>query len=107
MQYKDGSVGSGTVDLLQSGHTPLGKLELRPATDHPNPLRRRCALRLLAEHAQRVSERRHAVPAQFHVVVETAADRMHVRIVETGNHGPAADVDNFGRLASKTHDFAV
>ena len=54
---------------------------------------------LLLQQAQRVRERRHAVPAQFQVVVEAAPDGMHVRIVETGNDGSAPDVNHFASLA--------
>ena len=36
---------------------------------------------------QSVGERWHAIPAQLHVVVEAAADRMHVRIVQPWNDG--------------------
>ena len=54
--------------------------------------------RLLLQHAQRVRQRRHAVPAQLHVVVEPAADRMHVRIVEAGDDPPPLQVDPLCRL---------
>jgi hypothetical protein len=51
-------------------------------------------LRLLAQHAQRIGDRWHPIPPQFHIVVEAAADRVHVRIVEAGDDRAAADVDH-------------
>ena len=32
---------------------------------------------------------------------------MHVRIVETGNHRPAAKINDLGLCAAKTHDFVI
>src|SRR5438045_861966 len=95
MQHENRRVGRRSVDLFQSRHAPLGELELRPAADHTHPLRRRGSLSLVAQHAQRVREGRHAVPAQFHVVVEAATDRMHVRVVETWNHRSPLGVNHF------------
>src|SRR5207247_11335445 len=40
-----------------------------------------------------VGERRHAVPAQLQVVVQPAADRMRVRIDESGDYRAAVQVD--------------
>ena len=100
MQHEYRRVGRGAVDFLESRHAPFGKLKLCPAADHAHPLRRRRARRLLLQHAQRIRQGRHAVPAQFHVVVQPAPDRMHVGIVEAGNHGPAAEIDHLGLRAS-------
>ena len=107
MQHEHRRVGRGSVDLVESRHAPLGELELGPAADHTHPLRRRRARGLLLEHAQRVRERRHAVPTQLHVVVEPAADRMHVRVVETGNRRPAAKIDDFGLRGAMSHDLFI
>ena len=107
MQHKDRSVGSGLVDFFQSWHAPLGELELRPAADHAHPLGRRRALCLLLQHTQGVGKRRHAIPTQFHIVVEATADRMHVRIVETRDHRSAAEIDCFRVGSSQTHNFFV
>ena len=75
---------SGAAALISSsvGRRRSANWNSRPAADHAHPLRRRRALGLLLEHPHRVGERRHAVPAQLHVVVEPAADQMHVRVVE-------------------------
>ena len=62
---------------------------------------------LLAQHPQRVRERRHAVPAQFHVVVEAAADGMHVRVVKARDDRPAAEIDDPRLCASQNHDLFV
>src|ERR1044071_8799683 len=45
-------------------------------------------------HSQSVSQRRHAVPAEFHVVVQSAANDMQVRIVEARNDAPTIEVDD-------------
>ena len=50
-------------------------------------------MRLLLQHPQAVGERGNAVPAQLSVIAETAADHMHMRIVETGNDPPPFQVD--------------
>ncbi len=107
MQDENRRVGRGSVDLFQSRHAPFGELKLRPTADHAHPLRWRCALRLLLQHPQRIRQRRHAVPTQLHVVVKPAADRMHVRVVEAGNHCPATEIDDFGLRRSMAHDFFV
>ena len=107
MQHKDRRVGSGLVDFVQSRHAPFGELELRPAADYAHPLGRRRALCLLLQHMHGVGKRRHAVPAQLHIVVEATADRMHVRIVETRDHRSAAEIDCFRVGSSQTHNFFV
>ena len=45
---------------------------------------------LLLQHRQGVGQRGHAVPAQLHVVVQAAADQVHVAVVQAGDHAPAA-----------------
>ncbi len=56
VQDEHGRVGSRGIDLLQRRHAALGELELRPAADHPDPLRRRGPRRLLLQQAQRVRQ---------------------------------------------------
>jgi len=107
MQYEHRRVRRGAVDLFQGRHAPLGELKFRPTADDSHPLWWRSTLRLLAQHPQRVGERRHSVPAQLHVVIEAAANRMHVRIVEARNNRPAAEIDNLGTRAAQAHDFFV
>ncbi len=51
---------------------------------HPLRCRRPCSLPL--KHARGVSERTHTIPAQLHVVIESAANRMHMRIIQRVNH---------------------
>src|SRR5580704_1467329 len=97
MHYEYGRVWSNCVDLIERWHPAFGKLKFGPASDHPNPLRRGCSCSLFLQHAQSLSKRRDVVPAQFQVVVEPAADRVHVRIVETRDDGSSAPV-NYPRL---------
>ena len=51
-------------------------------------------MRLFLQHAQAVGQRRHAVPAQFHVVVQSAANDVQVRVVQAGNDAAALEVDD-------------
>ena len=97
MQHEDRSVWSDCVDLIERRHAAFGELKFGPATDHSYPLRRGRPCRLILQHAQCIGERRYTVPAQFHVVVEPAPDRMHVRIVETRDDRSSAPV-NYARL---------
>ena len=94
-----GVSGAAGVDLVEGRHPPLGELELGPAAHDAHPLRRRGAPRLLLEHAQGVGQRRHAVPAQLHVVVEPAPDQVQVRIVQAGDDRPPARVDDLRAVA--------
>src|SRR5271155_4072411 len=94
MKHKDGSFRGGGVDLVKRGHTPFGELKLRPAADDTNPLRRRRPCRLHFQHAQCISERWHTVPAQLQVVIQSASDRMHMRIIETRDYCPPSTVNH-------------
>ena len=78
VQNEDWRVGGGGVDLVERGHPALGELEFAPATDYSHPLRRRRAFGLLMQQAQRVGQAGHAVPPEFHVVTEAAANWVHV-----------------------------
>jgi hypothetical protein len=59
-------------------------------------------LRLLAQHPQGVGQRRHAVPAQLHVVVEAAPDRVRVRIIEAGDGRAPAHINHGGAIPPMT-----
>ena len=102
-----GRVGRRLVELLEGRHALLGELVLVEPADHPHPLRRRRARGLLAEHAHGFGERRHAVPAQLHVVVEAAADHVRVAVHQAGNDATPADVDHTSRGPGKRHDLAL
>src|ERR1700756_55306 len=102
MHHEDRRVRSYCIDLIDGWHPALGKLKLCPSSDHSNPLRSRGPRRLLFQHAQSVGERRHTIPAQLKVVVEPAADRMHMRIIESRNNGTPAAVDDAGRGPAQT-----
>src|SRR6266568_321307 len=74
MQDEYGRIWCGGVDFLQCGHPAFGELKLAPAAYDANPLSRRSASRLLLQHPQSVCQRRHSVPAEFHVVVQAAGN---------------------------------
>src|ERR1700733_4728500 len=102
MHDEDGCVRRYCIDLIERWHPALGELKLCPPSDHSNPLRSRRPRRLLLQHAQSVGERRYTIPAQLQVVVEPAADRMHVRIIESRNDGAAPSIDDSRRGPAKT-----
>ena len=81
MHHEDRCVWRYCIDLIKRWHPALGELELCPPADNSDPLRSRRPRRLLFQHAQSVGERRYTIPAQLKVVVEPAADRMHMRII--------------------------
>ncbi len=89
VQDEDRGVRRRLVQLRERRQTPLGELQLREAAHDAHPLPRRRAGDLLAEHAHRIGEAGHAVPAQLEVVVEPPADDVQVRIVEAGDDAPA------------------
>src|SRR5262249_35577035 len=49
----------------------------------------------------------HAVPAQLHVVVQAAADDVHVVVDEAGNDAATGQVDALRLGAGERHDLAV
>ena len=104
MQHKYRRIGRGLIDFIQRWHTTLGKLKFGPAANDAHPLRRRRAQRLRFQHAQRVGDRRHTFPAQLKVIVETAANQMQVRIVETGNSGVTFEVNDLCAVAVVLHN---
>ncbi len=59
---------------------------------------------LVLEHAHGVCQRAHAVPAQFHVVVQAAPDDVHVAVDQPGNGPPAVQVDDLRLRAGQFHD---
>jgi hypothetical protein len=48
---------------------------------------------LALEHAHRIGEALHAVPAQLHVEVESAADDVGMVVAQAGQHLPALEPD--------------
>ena len=94
MQDENRRIRRGGVDFVQRRHPAFGELKLAPAADHAHPLAGRRALRLFLQHAQSVGERWHAVPAQFHVVVQSAANDVQVRVVQSGNDAAAFEVNH-------------
>src|SRR5258708_28802395 len=107
MHHEHGCVWGNCVDLIERRHPAFGELEFRPASDHPDPLRRWSSCSLFFQHAQCIGERWDAIPAQFQVVVEPAPDRMYVGIVETWYDGSPAPA-NYARLrAPQAQNFVI
>lgn len=94
VQDEDGRVGCRGVQLIQRGQTFFGELRFAETVDHAHPLGRRRDGDLRPQHRHRVGERAHAVPAQFQVVVQAAADQVGVAVVETGHQPAPAGIDD-------------
>src|SRR5216683_7578964 len=94
VQNKDGRLRSGHIDFVERWHASLCELKFCPTANHAHPLWSWSSRRLILQHLQRVCERQHAVPAQLHVVVHAAADRMYLRIVPSGNDGSSFSFDH-------------
>ena len=97
MHHEARHVAAGRIDLVKRGQTFFLELIGSPAADDLHPMRRRRALRLILEHAQRKRERGHAIPANFLRIGQTAANEMGMRVIEPGNDGAAARIDDLGR----------
>ncbi|MNN25825.1 hypothetical protein D3C81_1393140 [compost metagenome] len=104
VQDEDGGVGRGGVEFRQRGQALFDELVLGEAAHHAHPLRSRRAGHLVLEHAHGVRQRAHAVPAQFHVVVQAAPDDVHVAVDQPGNGPPAVQVDDLRLRAGQFHD---
>ncbi len=104
VQDEHGRVRRRRIQLLDGRQALLGELVLGEAADHAYPLRRGRARHLVLEHAHGVGQRAHAVPTQLHVVVQAAADDVHVAVDQPGDGAPALQVDHLGGGAGQLHD---
>src|ERR1700726_1060096 len=102
MHYEDRRVWCYCIDLIERWHPALGELKLGPPANNSDPLRSGRPRRLLFQHAQSVGQRRYPVPAQLKVVVEPAADRMHMRIIQPRDDGASTALDNARRRPAET-----
>ena len=107
VQDEDRRVRRDGVDLVERRHPPLAELKFSPTSDNAHPLRRGRAAGLVFEHAQRVGQAGHAVPAEFQVVVEPAPDQVQVGVVEAGHGSTAAQIDHSCLGASILKDLRV
>jgi len=96
VEDEDGRVRRGGVDLRDGGQALFRELMFGKAPHHAHPLRRRRIFCLLLQHGHGVGERGHAFPAQFHIIVQPAADDVDVAVDEAGDQAPAAGVDDAG-----------
>ena len=58
-------------------------------------------MRLLLEHGHRVGQARYAVPEQFHVVIEAAADHVNVAVDQAGNEATSLAINNVGTRSGR------
>src|SRR3954453_3883791 len=106
MQEEYWGVGRNGVDLVERGQPLFDELIGGEAADDPDPLRRRRAVHLRLEHGHGIRERVNAVPSQLHVVVEPAADHMHVAVDQARDDAPAIEIDAPRFRSSKNDDLA-
>ena len=107
VQDEDRSVGRDGVELVDRRQPLLGELVFGEAADDAHPLWRRRDRDLLLQHAHRIGERPHAVPAQFHIEVEAAADDVEMIVDQPRQHAAALEVDDLRRRAGELHHLAV
>src|SRR5262249_56499528 len=86
--------------IHQRVYKSLYEWNLQPAANVTHQLRCRSALGLLFQHPKRVGQAEQAVPAKFHVVIQTAANRMDVGVVKAGNDAAAFEIDHHGVIAA-------
>src|SRR6266699_3259527 len=58
--------------------------------------------RLFGQHLQRLPQAGHAVPAQFHVVVQATTDGVGVRIVQPRNDTGTVEIDDYSVWSRRT-----
>jgi hypothetical protein len=107
VEQEDGCVGSDGIELVDGRQAPLGELMFGEAADDPHPLRWRRDGDLPLEHAHRIGERPHAVPAQLHVEVEPATDDVEVIVDQSRQCAAALQVNAARVRAGKRHDFGI
>ena len=107
MQQEDRRLGRGGIELGDGRQPLLGELMLAEAANHAHPLRRRCDGDLALQHAHRVGEAAHAVPAQLQVEVEATANDVEMVVDEARQDAPALEVDDLGLRTCQRHHLAV
>ena len=103
MQNENRGIGRSRVELVYRRQPLLGELMLGEPADDAYPLRRRRDRDLLLQHGHRVGQRPHAVPAQFHVEVQAAADDVKVIVDQPRQDATPLQVDDLGRGARQLH----
>ena len=99
VQEEDRRVGRDGVEFIDGRQALLGELMFGEAAHDAHPLRWRRDRDLLLQHGHGIGQRPHAVPAQFHVEVEPAADDVKMIVDQSGQHAAAFQVDHLGRRA--------
>lgn len=107
MQDEHRGVRRGGIEFVDRGEPFLHELMLGEPADHADPLRRGRHGHLALEHLHRDRERRHAVPTQFHVVVQSAANHVAVVVDQTRQHATATEIDHLRRAARERHHVRV
>ena len=107
MQHEDRGIGRDRVELVNCRQTLLGELMLCETTDDPDPLWRRRDRDLPLQHGQGVGQRPDAIPPQFHVEVESAANNVEMIINQPRQYKPSLQVDDLGGGPGELHHIAV
>jgi hypothetical protein len=85
MQQKDGCIGGDGVEFLDGRQSLLNELMRGKPADDANPLWCPRHRYLALEHRHAIGEAAHAVPAQLHAEVRSAADNVEVISIKPGN----------------------
>ena len=107
MQDEHRRLGSHRVDLVQCRQPLLGKLVFGEPADDAHPLWRRRDFDLTLQHRHRVGQRAHAIPTQFHVEIEPAANDVQVVVDQARQDALALQVDNPGVFAGERHHLMI
>src|ERR1700722_15233411 len=107
MENEHGGIGGNAVDLIECRHSAFRVLEFGPAADDADPLGGRGTQDLLFEHAKGIGEGGHAVPTQLEVIIQSAADQVNVRVVQSGYDAFFFQVDYGGVCAPQGHDHLI
>ena len=107
VQQKHRRVGRNRIDFLDGRQAFFDELVFGETTHHAHPLRRGRVGDLALEHVHRIGQRTHAVPAQFKVVVQPAANHVRVVVEQAGHHAAALQVDLARAAGRELDDFLV
>ena len=107
MQQKNRCIRRNGVNLIERRQPLLGELVLGESADDAHPLRSGRAIDLVFEHSQRICERANAVPAQLHIVVQAAADDVHMTIDQPWDRAAPLEINTLRVGTGMSHDIHI
>ena len=94
VQDEDRRVGRDGIQFGDGRQALFRELMFGEAAYHAHPLRSRGTGDLAFKHIHRLGQRRHAIPAQFHVEIQAAANDVHMAIDQAGDQAMAPGIDH-------------